>query len=130
MRLEHVGICAKDTTALKDWYIKVFGFKIVYDNKKSVPTYFLLMEDKSMIEIYPMEEEDPSKTNKHQGIRHLAFGTDTIEADYQNLIDHEVEIITPLAEVGPGVKTAFFKDPEGNIIHFIQRERSLLENLK
>ncbi|NLP45864.1 MAG: VOC family protein [Epulopiscium sp.] len=130
MRLEHVGICAKDTTALKDWYVKLFDFKIVYDNKKPIPTYFLLMEDESMLEIYPMEQEDPSKTNKHQGIRHLAFGTDNIEEDYQKLLDHDVEIIAPLKESGSGVKTAFFKDLEGNIIHFIQRKKSLLEKNK
>ena len=130
MKLEHVGICAKDTTALKNWYVKLFDFKVVYNNKKTEPTYFLLMEDESMIEIYPMEQEDPSKTNKHQGIRHLAFGTDTIEEDYQKLLEQGVEIITPLTESASGVKTAFFKDLEGNIIHFIQRKKSLLENNK
>ena len=68
MRLEHVGICAKDTTALKDWYVKLFDFKIVYDNKKPIPTYFLLMEDESMLEIYPMEQEDPSRQINIKGL--------------------------------------------------------------
>lgn len=37
--LEHIGICAKDTKALKDWYIKYFNLEVVYDNKKR-KTYF------------------------------------------------------------------------------------------
>lgn len=124
--LEHVGICAKDTVALKDWYIKLFNFKIVYNNQKEQPTYFLLMEDNNMIEIYPAETSVESVDNKHQGIRHLAFSTDNIEKEYQNLLDHGVEIIDELKSNPKGIKTAFFKDPEGNIIHFIQRPESLI----
>lgn len=123
--LEHVGIAAKDTEALKDWYIKLFDFKIVYDNKKERPTYFLLMEDNSMIEIYPADHETEVVGNKYQGIRHLSFGTDNIEKEFENLMKYEVEMIDGLKENDKGIKTIFFKDIEGNIIHFIQRPESL-----
>ncbi|ABR47115.1 Glyoxalase/bleomycin resistance protein/dioxygenase [Alkaliphilus metalliredigens QYMF] len=129
LRLEHVGICAVNTTVLKDWYVKLFDFKIVYDNKKQMPTYFLLMEDKSMLEICPADQESHSLNNKYQGIRHLSFGTDNIEEEYQNLLTHDVEIIEVLKENAKGIKTAFFKDLEGNIIHFIQRPEALHQAL-
>ena len=125
LTLEHVGICSKDTVALKDWYVKVFDFKIVYDNKKEKPTYFLLMQDESMIEIYPAENNVEDFTNKHSGIRHLAFGTEDIESEYENLKKNNVEIIDDLKASPKGVKTGFFKDIEGNIIHFIQRPEKL-----
>ncbi|MFZ5968566.1 MAG: VOC family protein [Bacillota bacterium] len=125
MILEHVGICAENTVALKEWYIKVFNFKIVYDNQKEMPTYFLLMEDESLIEIYPAEVSTEAATNKHQGIRHLAFGTDDIDKEYDNLKNHQVEIIEDLKKNPNGVCTVFFKDPEGNILHFIQRPKPL-----
>ncbi|AOY76068.1 VOC family protein [Clostridium formicaceticum] len=125
LTLEHVGICAENTEALKDWYIELFGFKIVYDNKKERPTYFLLMEDKSMLEIYPADHTTEAASNKNQGIRHLSFGTDNIEKEYENLLKHNVEIIEELKVSPKGIKTAFFKDIEGNIIHFIQRPESL-----
>ena len=35
--LEHVGISAKDTKSLKDWYVKHFDLEVVYDNKKEKP---------------------------------------------------------------------------------------------
>lgn len=123
--LEHVGICAKNTIALKDWYVKLFGFKVVYDNKKENPTFFLLMEDESMIEIYPADEDGTVVSNKHQGVRHLAFGTDQLEEEYKNLQNHHVEIVEELKANPNGVKTVFFRDIEGNILHFIQRPESL-----
>ncbi|MBB6218516.1 catechol 2,3-dioxygenase-like lactoylglutathione lyase family enzyme [Anaerosolibacter carboniphilus] len=123
--LEHVGICAKNTVALKDWYMKLFNLKVVYDNKKENPTFFLLMEDESMIEIYHAEEDGMVATNKHQGVRHLAFGTDQIEEEYKNLQQHNVEIIEDLKVNPNGVKTVFFRDIEGNILHFIQRPERL-----
>ncbi len=125
LTLEHVGICAKDTVKLKDWYVKVFNFKVVYDNKKEVPTFFLLMEDQSMIEIYPAENLTDQGINKDQGIRHLAFGTDNIKKEYQNLQNHQVEIIEELKTNPKGVSTVFFRDIEGNILHFIQRPEPL-----
>ena len=45
--IEHIAVCSKDTAALKDWYIKVFGMKQVYDNGKG--TYFVAAADGSMI---------------------------------------------------------------------------------
>lgn len=123
--LEHVGICARDTISLKAWYVNLFQFKIVYDNQKEKPTFFLLMEDGSMIEIYPMETEGVAGDNKRQGLRHLAFETDDIEKQYNRLIEYKVEIIEDLKVSPTMVKTVFFKDLEGNIIHFIQRPKPL-----
>lgn len=125
LSLEHIGICAKDTIMLKDWYVKLFKLKTVYDNKKEMPTFFLLMDDESMIEIYPADYEMEAVTNKHQGIRHIAFGTDEIEIEYENLKDNNVEIVEELKTSPIGVKTVFFKDIEGNTLHFIQRPESL-----
>ena len=125
LELEHIAICAKDTTALKDWYVKLFDFEVVYDNKKEIPTYMLLMKDKSMIEIYPMAEEGEAGGNKRQGLRHLAFGTDSIEKEYKRLSDGGVDIIDELKTSPKGVSTFFFRDLEGNIIHFVQRPEKL-----
>ncbi len=124
-RLEHIGICAKDTVKLKDWYVKLFDLKIVYDNQKEMPTYFLLLEDGNMIEIYPSDSETASTDNKAQGIRHLALTTDNIEQAYEGLQAENVEVIEALKVHLNGVKTVFFKDTEGNILHFIQRPHPL-----
>jgi hypothetical protein len=37
--IEHLAVFAKDTEALKNWYMKMFDFSQVYDNGKG--TFFL-----------------------------------------------------------------------------------------
>lgn len=123
--LEHVAICASNTVALKEWYVGLFGFKTVYDNQKDNPTFILLMDDESMMEIYPAEKTADKLDNKYMGIRHLAFGTDHIESEYEKLLANKVEVIEALKVSPNGVKTVFFRDPEGNIIHFVQRPDKL-----
>ena len=122
LELEHVGLCAKDTAALKDWYVKLFNFKVVYDNGKERPTFFLLMEDNSLIEIYPADLEADACSNKQQGLRHLAFGTDNIDREYSRLIEYGVDITEGRKTSPSGASTVYFRDTEGNIIHFVERQ--------
>ncbi len=41
--IEHVAVVSKDTAALKDWYMEMYGGRVVYDNVRvhiffSLPT--------------------------------------------------------------------------------------------
>lgn len=122
--LEHIGICAKDTVSLKDWYVKYFNLEIVYDNKKDKPTFILKFPDGGLLEIYAAESESDKYGNKNQGIRHLAFGSDNIEAEYERL-KKDVSIEKDLSANTKGTKTFFFRDLEGNMIHYVQRPTAL-----
>lgn len=124
--IEHIGICSKDTEALKNWYIQLFHLKVVYENTKSPKTYFLSLADGSMIEIYPSDAGSESVDNKTQGIRHLAFTPDNFEEMGKMLMNSGVEIVEAAKTSPSGVKTLFFKDPEGNIIHLIDRPVPLI----
>ena len=46
--IEHVAVVSHNTAALKDWYMEMYGGRVVYDNGKG--TYFLQFPDGSMIE--------------------------------------------------------------------------------
>ena len=122
--IEHVGIFAKDTKALADWYCKTFDFEIVYDNGKG--TYFVAAPDKSMIEICVADTEPKSTTATESGIRHIALTTDNIEEMTDKLLAAGAEVVTPLKISDKGIGTFFFRDPEGNILHFIQRPSPLV----
>ncbi|MGE5632591.1 MAG: VOC family protein [Caulobacteraceae bacterium] len=122
--LEHIGICARDTVSLKDWYVNYFNLEVVYDNKKDKPTFILKFPDVGLLEIYPAESENDKYSNKHQGIRHIAFGSDNIEAEYKRL-EKDLNIEKELSENAKGVKTFFFRDLEGNLIHYVQRPTTL-----
>jgi catechol 2,3-dioxygenase-like lactoylglutathione lyase family enzyme len=122
--LEHIGICAKDTISLKDWYVKYFSLEVVYDNKKDKPTFILKFPDGGFLEIYDSESESDIYGNKRQGIRHLAFGSDNIEAEYKRL-KKNINIEKELSENAKGIKTFFIRDLEGNLIHYVQRPTAL-----
>lgn len=122
--MEHIAVYAKDTKALADWYVRVFGFKIVYDNGKG--TYFVAAADKSMIEICVADTE-PKKTGTNEsGIRHIALSTDNIEEMTKKLMDEGVEVVKPMVISDKGIGTFFFRDIEGNIFHLIQRPQPLI----
>lgn len=118
--IEHVAVCSADTKALKDWYVRVFGFKEVYDNGKG--TYFVAAPDKSMIEIITASEMKEKGSAGDSGIRHFALSieSDGFDAFVQKIRDEKVEIVTEPKEKN-GIKTFFFRDIDGNIFHLISR---------
>ena len=59
--IEHVGIFSKDSEALKNWYIELFGWKEVYTNAEK-KTYFLKADDGAMIEFCLTKEEGASSS--------------------------------------------------------------------
>ena len=125
--MEHIAIVSKNTAALKDWYLKMFGGKIVYDNGKG--TFFLAFEDKSMIE-FIMSAEDGSLPNETStcGIRHiaLAVGDKEFDASVEKLKAENVSVVTDVKVSANGIKTFFFRDIDGNILHLIYRPNPLV----
>lgn len=125
--IEHIGIVAKDTAALKDWYLKVFGGKVVYDNGKG--TYFIAFEDGSMIEFVSAEAERFEDVERSAGIRHIALAVD--ENSFNEIVavlkaDDKVEEMHDVSENAKGLKTYWFKDIEGNFMHLIYRPTPLV----
>lgn len=121
--IEHVAICARDTTALKGWYIKVFNFRQVFDNGKG--TYFLKATDGAMIEFVTAQKDCGFPEDKDKGIRHLALAVDDFDEMVDKLMAESVDIVSTPAVTATGVKIFFFRDPEGNILHLINRPEPL-----
>ena len=122
--IEHVAIFAKDTKALSDWYVKMFDGFIAYDNGKG--TYFVAFEDKSMIEFCTASTENVPTELSVAGIRHIAISVDDFEGAVARVKAEGCEIITDASVNPAGIGTMFFRDPEGNILHFISRPEPLI----
>ncbi len=124
--IEHLGIVSGDTAALKDWYMQVFGGKVVYDNGKG--TYFLQFEDGSMIEFVTASEDKQADVERTAGIRHIAFAVTSEEFDKIVPVlkaDERVEEVHDVSENAAGLKTYWFRDIEGNFAHLIYRPTPL-----
>lgn len=125
--IEHIGIVSQDTAALKDWYMSVFGGKVVYDNGKG--TYFLAFPDNSMIEFVSAKEAKKEDVEKEAGIRHIAFAVTSAEFDKTVAVlkaDSRVTEVHDVSENDKGLKTYWFKDIEGNFMHLIYRPAKLI----
>lgn len=121
--IEHVGLLARNTEYLKEWYVRVFGFRLVLDNGKE--TFFIMAPDKSMIELIKTNEEGGILGPKISGFRHLAFTVDEFDETVDKLKHEKIEIISEPKTSQDGTKIFFFRDPEGNILQLINRPNVL-----
>lgn len=120
--LEHIGLAAQDTTALKDWYERTLGARMVFCNGEPPPAYFMELPGGVWIEIYPAgfgvkEVAD----NKLQGWRHLALSVESIEDAKRELEGRGVAFSQPIKPAGGGGRVLFFQDPDGNLLHLVER---------
>lgn len=124
--IEHIAVCSKNTAQLKDWYVKMFDFRVVYDNGKG--TYFVAAKDGSMLEIMSAGDDIGICVVTDSGIRHfaLAVGDTEFDAMVQKLKNENVEVVTEVVVASTGIKTFFFRDIDGNIFHLIYRPNPLV----
>jgi len=115
---EHTAIASPDPEALGVWYEKTLGFPIVHRYAGNV---FVRAADGTMLEMIPSEGEAPETGMKTPGIRHLAVSVDDYEAGVADLESKGVEIFSHV-QAGTN-RLAFFRDPDGNILHLIHREQ-------
>jgi glyoxylase I family protein len=120
--VEHIGLAARDSAALKDWYVKVLGAREVFSDGKSPPAFLMEFADGLTIEIYPGDSSvDPTDNNKLPGWRHLAVRVDSIESARDELASRGVIFNEPIKPAGGGGRVLFFKDYEGNLLHLVER---------
>jgi catechol 2,3-dioxygenase-like lactoylglutathione lyase family enzyme len=119
--LEHVAIASPEPPKLAEWYVNTLGFVINYQSPR---TTFVKAPNGSMIEIITAEGARVAQTEKQPGLRHLALEVDDFDAAYGDLKKKGVAFQGEPGEKG-GVRTVFFHDPEGNLLHLIQRQTPL-----
>jgi glyoxylase I family protein len=119
--IEHVAIASPDPAALAQWYVEHLNFVINYQSPRTV---FVKAPDGSMIEITTSEGDRIEQSLKQPGLRHLALTVDDFESTYDALKSKGVRFLDEPSDK-KGVKTVFFTDPEGNVLHLIQRETPL-----
>jgi len=122
---EHFAIAACDSKALADWYIKLFGLRVVYDNGQTPPTYMLKDTTGMVLEILPAgsgQKADYPQTMA--GIRHIAVTVDDMESAERELRSHGVTEFIERRYL-EDCKLLFFRDPEGNILHLMWRTKPL-----
>ncbi len=120
--LEHVGLAARDSAALTQWYLRILGATIRWTNDATPPAFLLELPAGGVIEIYPAAEPvTDSAPNGRQGLRHLALKVADLDVARGALEAAGVPFTEPVKPAGGGGRVQFFQDPEGNLLHLVER---------
>jgi glyoxylase I family protein len=121
--VEHLGIPATDPLALKNWYVRVLGARLVWDNGQMPPSFLMALSGGAMLEIYPANAvSHPGRgDNQQAGFRHVALRVDSIGAAKAELSNRGVKFDEETRPAAGGGKVLFFEDGEGNLLHLVER---------
>ncbi len=120
--VEHLGLPAHDPVALKDWYARVLDARLVFGNDQTQPAFLLALPGGVMIEIYGGDFSVPhTSNNKLNGWRHLALRVDSLALARAHLETRGLTFTEDTKPAGGGGSVLFFQDPEGNLLHLVER---------
>ena len=120
--IEHIAIPAADAVALKNWYVRVLGARVVHDNGQSPPTLLIALPGGGWFEIYAAEKPLPERgNNKLAGFRHIALRVPSLDAAKAGLEKRGVKFTGEIRPAAGGGKVLFFEDGEGNLLNLVER---------
>ena len=119
--IEHFAIASPNPKRLADWYVSQLEFEITFEYAGN---YFVEAKNGSLIEIVPAEGERPETAFRTPGMRHIAIAVDDFDAAYRQLSTQGVKFEGE-PYTNDGNRLVFFKDPDGNLIHLIKRDKPL-----
>jgi glyoxylase I family protein len=119
--VEHIAIATTDPHRLAQWYIQQLNFSPLLDTGNTV---YIRAGNSVVLEFVRAETTPPKPQIRDAGIRHIAFSVDDLETARAHLkaagIDFEPEPI-----ILPGIRLHFFRDPESNYLHLVERKENL-----
>lgn len=115
--IHHVAIICSDYTLSKAFYVNILGFKIlreVYRAERDSHKLDLSVNGEYQIELFsfPSPPARPSRPEA-QGLRHLAFEVDDLQASVVHLLGHGIVTEDIRVDEYTGKSFVFFSDPDG-----------------
>jgi len=121
-RIEHIGLMAADIPALTDWYVAKLGFSICFVSKEPPFVTFIAKGDGMTIELFPWKEDFAGPPDgKMRQVTHICLLSTDLDADIQALSGRGVAFESAPFPIFGGGRTVFFRDPEGNYLHLVER---------
>ena len=122
LSLEHIAIPATNPVALKKWYERVLGARLIWSNGQNPPVCLIELPGGAWLEIYATDLPLADRgNNKLAGFRHLALRVDSIDVAKTELARHGVRFDDEIRPAAGGGRVLFFNDGEGNLLHLVER---------
>ena len=124
----HVSLSCRDVVAQERFYVKHFGFQRSRIFRPGKPNQFVMLKLGSVrLELYPSDSANADQKGGEQpvGFKHLAFDAPQLEPVIESLRADGIEP-DPIVDISkhiPGSRVVFFRDPEGNLIEFLEGYR-------
>lgn len=118
--LEHTAIACSDPKTLSSWYLKYLAFSPLLDTGKTI---YIQSANGVVLEFVYADTHPPAPCIRDAGLRHLAFTADDLNSTRDELQAAGIEFVEE--QLFPGMRLMFFRDPEGNFLHLVQRELPL-----
>lgn len=114
--IHHVAIICSDYPVSKRFYTETLGFTVLAENYRAARQSYkcdLGLPDGSQIELFSFPEAPTRPTRPEaQGLRHLAFNVDDLDAAVASLEDKGVKCEPVRVDEYTGKRFTFFADPD------------------
>ena len=119
--VEHIAIASFSPHQLAHWYVENLGFTQLMDSGKTV---YVKAPNGVVLEFVYAETQPGSPSMRDAGIRHIALSVSDLEAAGEELKTRRIKFEGEPIEL-PGLRLHFFRDPEGNFLHLVERSTPL-----
>jgi glyoxylase I family protein len=127
IRFSHIALNCRDMAATERFYSRHFGFRRARVIDLGADQIVFLKSGTVYLELFRATESSPvlrPEKDGHawQGIRHLAFQVDNVDSTLAEIGAEAETTLGPLEFDAfiPGWKTAWVRDPDGNIVEVSQ----------
>ena len=116
-RIHHIALICSDYAVSKSFYTNVLGLEIVRETYRAERDSYKLdlsVQGEYQIELFSFPNP-PARVSgpEAQGLRHLAFEVDNIDASVKHLQKHRLIIEEIKVDLITGKRFVFFSDPDG-----------------
>ncbi len=119
-----LGIIVGDIQASLQFYQTLLGLAKIEERQASTGTMHRLRfgsSDVKLIDPTTKSAAGPIGIDKQLGFRYLTFVVTNLDAVCQRLEAENVEFTRAKTAIAPGTTIAMVKDPDGNIVEFVER---------
>jgi catechol 2,3-dioxygenase-like lactoylglutathione lyase family enzyme len=119
-----LGILVSDIKASLNFYQNILGLKLVEERPIWFGTMYRLRfgsSDFKLIDPQTRAPKGPIGLESQLGFRYVTFVIKNLSQLCTELKSKGIEFVVAEKEVRPGVRIAMVKDPDGNIVEFVER---------